>query len=506
MNAYVKKQAARWGVIAGAALALFAAMPAGAQPLDTPPPPGAPRAPSIATPSEQRLANGLRVIAAERHGVPLVTARLVVLSGAELDPPQRAGLASLTAGLLTRGTRHHSAPVLARLAEALGGTIESSADWDASSVSITVTTPMLPSALGLLAEVAMEPAFAPDEIERYRAQVLDEMKVSYAEPGVLSMLAAQRAVFGSGAYGHPRAGTPASLPRITREDLVHAHAAAFRPDNAVLVLSGDITPQAAMQLAQRSFGPWKAPSSPLPQAGAPLQAPWPGEAVVIDMPGVGQSGVAVALPAVAGASPDRIAGEVTNAVFGLGYSSRLNQEIRIKRGLSYGAHSAFDARRASGVLRAGVQTKNASAAEVVGLVQQQLDALMKTPVAADELNSRRAALIGEFSRQLETTQGLAAASVELAVLGLPQSELTKRIDELQAVGPQQVQDFANKYFMPERRKIAVAGVSADFLPALKAMVREPVVVPQAALDLEAPLPRREAAPAAAASSASPAAH
>lgn len=475
-------------LVASATVALLAAQPASAQPYETPPPPGAPRQPSIATPTEQRLPNGLRVIAAERHGVPLVTARLVVLSGAELDPPQRAGLASLTAGLLTRGTRHHSAPVLARLAEALGGTIESSAAWDASAVGITVTTPMLQNALGLLAEVAMEPSFAPDEIERYRSQVLDEMKVSYAEPGTLSVLAAQRAVFGSGAYGHPRGGTPASLPRITREDLLRAHAAAFRPDNAVLVLSGDITPQTALQLAQRSFGAWKAPATPLPQTPAPVQSPWSNEAVVIDMPGVGQAGVAVALPTAAGAAPDRIAGEVTNAVFGLGYSSRLNQEIRIKRGLSYGAHASFDARRASGVLRAAVQTKNVSAADVVSLVQQQLDALMKAPVTMDELNSRRAALIGEFSRELETTQGLASEVAELAVLGLPQAELTKRIDELQAIGPQQVQDFANKYFMPERRKIAVAGVASDFLPALAAVVHQPVVVSQQKLDLEAPLP------------------
>ena len=119
-----------------AALALLA-LAAAAQPYEAPPPPAEPRSPQIAPPAEFKLANGLRVIVAERRGVPLVSTRLVVLAGAEADPPQRAGLASLTAGLLTRGTKLHSAPALASAAEALGGSLDSGAGWNQSAVSIT---------------------------------------------------------------------------------------------------------------------------------------------------------------------------------------------------------------------------------------------------------------------------------------------------------------------------------------------------------------------------------
>ncbi|MGZ5274934.1 MAG: insulinase family protein, partial [Caldimonas sp.] len=137
-----------------AAALLAVAGGAFAQPFETPPPPAPPRPLAIAAPSEQALANGMRVIVARREGVPLVTAMLVVLSGSELDPPRLSGLTSLTAGLLTQGTRRHTAPQLAAAAEALGGSLDSGAGWNQSLVSITVTTPKLSAALGLVAEVA----------------------------------------------------------------------------------------------------------------------------------------------------------------------------------------------------------------------------------------------------------------------------------------------------------------------------------------------------------------
>jgi zinc protease len=458
------------------------------QELASPPPPGPPRPVAIASPTEQRLPNGLRVVVAERHGVPLVTARLFVLSGAELDTPGHAGLASLTAGLLPRGTRHHTAPVLARMAEALGGSIESQADWDSAAVGMTVMTPMLPSALSLLAEVAMEPAFSPEEIERYRAQALDAMKVSYSQPGSLATLVAERAVFGDGAYAHPPNGTPRSLPRIGREDLLRAHEAAYRPDNAVLVFAGDISAEQALQLARQHFGRWKAPATPLPKPSAAATSAGPGRVLVIDMPGAGQAGVTVAWPASPSSAPDRLAGAVANAVLGGGYSSRLNQEIRIKRGLSYGAGARYDPRRLAGLMEASAQTKNPSAAEVVGLIEQQLDDMMGHPVSDDELNARRAQLIGSFSRALETTDGLAQEVGGLVVDGLPLTELTQRVGLLEAVKPQQVQAFAQTHFGREQRRIAVAGVAADFVPALVPLTGEPRVLPQAELDLEGPLP------------------
>jgi zinc protease len=469
-----------------AALVALLAAAAQAQPYDTPPRPGEPRPLVIAAPTEKTLPNGLRVVVAERRGAPLVTARLLLLSGSETDPPQRAGLASLTAGLLTRGTRTHSATALANAAEALGGSLESGAGWNQANVGITVTTPLLSRALALVSEVALQPTFAPAEIERLRAQSLDELKVSYAKPGTIAGLAAQRAVFGSGAYGHPVAGTPGSLPRLSRADIVKLHAAGYRPDNAVLVLAGDIDMAQALKLATQHFGGWKKPASPLAKSPAPTGAAWPDEVVVIDMPGAGQAAVALAMPAIPRDAPEEPAGRVANTVLGSGYSSRLNQEIRIKRGLSYGATSVLDARRQAGALRVEVQTKNPSAAEVLGLVSTELDSLAKAAVPADELAARKATLIGNFSRNVETTAGLSGEVVALVVGGVALAELPKRIDRLTAVEAGDVQAFAAKVFEASRRRAVIAGVAGEFEAGVKAMGLAVRVLKQEALEVEQP--------------------
>ncbi|MEQ1806162.1 MAG: pitrilysin family protein [Burkholderiaceae bacterium] len=455
-----------------------------AQPFDTPPPAADVRPLAISSPAGEALASGLRIIVAPRRGVPLVSAQLIVLSGSETDPPQRAGLASLTAGLLLRGTRQYSAPALARAAEALGGTLESSAGWNHAQLGITVTTPALSAALALLAEVAQHPNFTQSELDRYRAEVLDEMKVGYANPGTLAGLAVQRAVFGAGQYGQPVAGTPQSLPRLSRADTIKLHAANYRPGNAVLVLAGDVDMPLALRLAKQHFGTWRVGNSSRPAPAAVAATPWPQELTIVNLPGAGQAGVALAVPALASDSAERLVGLVFNSVLGGGYSSRLNQEIRIKRGLSYSAGSRLDARRLAGLLRVSVQTKNPSAAEVVNVVAAELDALIASPVPEDELAARKATLIGDYSRSLETTQGLGSQVAALVVAGLPTLELTQRIGQIERVGALDVQRFAARYLGRTHRRIVVAGVASEFEAAARALAPGTVVLQQDELDLE----------------------
>ncbi len=442
-----------------------------AQPFDTPPPPAAPRPLSLAAPQEQTLPNGLRVVVAERRGLPLVTAQLLVLSGAEVDPPALPGLAALSAGLLTRGTRSRSAPAQAQAAEALGGTLDGSADWHRSTVQMTVTTPRLDQALALVAEAARKPAFAQAELQRLRDESLDELKVRYASPGTQASMAAQQAVFGSGAYGRPVRGTPASLQAITRTDVMALHRAHYRPDNAVLVLAGDIGLAEAVALARRHFGGWKAPAQPLPALLPVAGALGKDALTLVDMGGAsGQASVTVALPIPARGAADNAEGAVTNAVLGMGYSSRINFEIRIKRGLSYGAGSSFDTRRSGGLLLASAQTKNESAAEVLQLVHAQLDSLLQAPVPTDELAARKATLIGNLSRSVETTAGLAGQVAALVTAGLPPDALRGRIAALSAVDAGAVQRYARKHFGAEQRRAVVAGDATQFEPALRAAV------------------------------------
>jgi zinc protease len=452
-------------------------------PITPPAPAPAPKL-SVPTPSLQTLANGLRVISVQRDRLPLVTAQLLLRSGGEQDPADKAGLAALTATLLTKGAAGKTAPQIAAEAEALGGSLDASAGWDSSGVGITVTTPKLPQALALLADVVRHPDFSAEELKRAQTQAIDELRLSLSEPSSLARLAAARAVFGNGAYGHSRAGTPASLAKLTRDDVQALHAALYRPDNAILVLTGDITPAQAAQLAQASFGNWTAPASALPAPPMGLGAGALPTLLVIDQHGAGQAGVVAAHVAPPRDDAGYYAGTVADAVLGGSYSARLNEEIRIKRGLSYGAGSDLDTRRNAGVWLASAQTKNPSAPQVVELMLGEFARLGSAPVPAGELTARKATLIGGYGRSLETTAGLAGQVGDLAVHDVDLGEVGRFVERVQAVTPAQIQAYATAHLVAGDMHVVVAGDAAQFADALRAKRPDAKVLQADTLDFD----------------------
>ncbi len=395
-----------------------------------------------------------------------MTTTLYLRSGAEVDPPRLAGLAGMTADLLDKGTATRSAPQIAEATDSLGGSFNTGAGWDSSSAGITVTTPKLGAALDLLADIVLHPKFDAEEIDRLRKQSLDNLQLELSEPNGLAVLAARRAVFGDGAYGHSADGTVSSLPRITRSDIVRLHDTYYRPDNALLVFAGDIDLDQATKLAESTFGAWKNPATPLPTAVAANGKTTLPPAVIVDLPGTGQAAVTLAHAGIARDAADYYPGIVANAVIGGGYSSRLNQEIRIKRGLSYGAGSSLATLRHGGAFVASAQTKNPSAVEVAGLMFAELDRLSTSEVAADEFAARKATLSGNYAFGLETTNNLAGRVAGFALYGLPLSELGAWLDKVQAVTPAQVQAFAKTHLGRDGATLVVAGDAKQFADAL----------------------------------------
>jgi zinc protease len=446
----------------------------------TPPPPAAPRQPEIPTPVEKTLANGVRVLVVEKHGLPLVTERVVIRSGAEEDPPQLAGLADMTASLLTKGTTTRTAKQIAEGVEALGTTLDSGAGFDASFVSIDVLSTNLNAATGFVADVIRHPTFQQEELDRLRDQDIDDLRVAMKQPQTLARMVAQRAIFGTTPYGHNLGGTPESLQRIKREDVVRFHAEHYRPSRAILVFVGEITPAEAFAVAEKHFGDWRGRGGAkatitLKSGEAALPPP---RVLVVDMPEAGQAAVLVARVGLRRADPLYPAAQVTNAVLGAGYSSRLNEEIRIKRGLSYGAGSGFEFRREPGPFVAGAQTKNESAAEVAGLVVDEIAKLGKEPVNDVELVPRKASLIGDFARSLETSSGIASRVAGLALYGLSLDEIKRYIPSVQAVTSADVQKFAATH-LGGGFTIVIVGDAKQFLDALKKRFPNVEVVPAA---------------------------
>jgi zinc protease len=450
----------------------------------TPPAPGAAPTLSIPTPTSQILPNGLRVISVRRDGLPLVTAQLVVRSGDEMDPPSQAGLADLTANLLTKGAAGLSAPQIAAAAETLGSSLSATAGWDESDVAITVTTPRLPQALALLAKVVRQPDFGARELKRAQAQAIDDVRLDLSKPTALAGLVAARGTFGTGAYGHPRSGTPASIARIGRVDVQQWHAALYRPDNAILILAGDITPAQALQLAQTSFGDWPRPSAPLP-----AKRPGSGDrslpaVVLINQHGAGQAGVVAAHPAPPRSDAHYYDGLVADAVLGGSYSARLNEEIRIKRGLSYGAFSELQPLGNAGAWLASAQTRNPAVPQVVDLMLGQFRQLGDEKVPDAELAARKATLIGSYGRSLETTTGLATQLAELAVYDVNLDEISRYPQRVDAVTPRQLRKYARKHLRADEGTVVVVGDASQFATTVRKAYPKAVLLDAATLDLD----------------------
>ncbi|MBA4284670.1 MAG: insulinase family protein [Xanthomonadaceae bacterium] len=460
------------------------------------PPIAAARASTMPAPIESTLANGLRVIVLPSPGRSLVAAEFLLLSGGEVDPPDRAGLADFTASLLTQGTQSpagaRSAPQLAAAAEALGGSLHAQAGWDASRIGITVTTPKLAAALDLLADVVRHPAFAADEVERLRGQTLDALRLSLTDPGELADLVAARRVHGEAIYGHPRTGSIASIERITRAELRALHARHYRPDNAVLVLAGDLDPETGQALAAQIFGDWLPGKTPLsagtvadPAAAPrdPLRPP-AADVLIVDLKDAGQATVVIGTALPSRAAPDYYVGLVTAAVLGGGYSSRLNQEIRIKRGLSYSAHAEFSVQRGAGALYANAQTKNESAAEVLALIRGELLRLASETVPADELAARKAGYGGRYQRALQTAGGLVDLISGQVAKGQNAGEMARVTRAIDTVTAGQMRDYAHQHLPASAWRMVIVGDARQFAGAVRAQGLRVEVIPVEQLDLD----------------------
>jgi zinc protease len=460
-------------------------------PQATPPPPAPPRSVQFPKPVEKTLANGLRVIVIDRRGTPLVTSQLVIKNGGEVDPPELAGLGNMLADLVTKGTERRSATQIAEQVEALGGTLYSSARWDSTRIGVDVISSKTAPAIDILADVVRRPTFKDEEIERLRQQTLDDLAVELGEPGSIARYVASRVIFGDAAYGQPLAGTVESITRIKRDDFLKYHQRWYRPDNAILILGGDIRANAAFALAERYFGDWKKPAEALPILPAPKPvATAEPRVVVVDKPDAGQAAVLVARPGIERTNPDYFRGLVANSVLS-GYSGRLNQEIRIKRGLSYGAGSQLDTRRNVGPFVASAQTKNQSAVQVAELLLGEVGKLATAPVPDIELNPRKAVVVGNFARNLETNAGLVAQIATLAVYGISFDEINRYIGNVQNITASDVQKFAGSHLDAKATSIVVVGNAKEFLPELAKKYSQVEVIPMAELDLNTALLRKK---------------
>ena len=450
----------------------------------TPPAPSAFRAPAYPPVASFGLDNGMRVVVAERPGTGLVTVTLMSTRGSADDPPGRAGAASLAAELMERGIERLDAAALDEAAQALGGQIGTGASGDASFASLSVLRDNGDAAVALLAEMIRTPVFSAVELRQARARRIDALRVAQSDPGALASRWAARVGLAGTAYALPGGGTRTSLLSLRRADIVASHLRTWRPALMTLIVAGDVSPAQAQAWAQAHLADWpvKGPSvrhdnGPRLPAGKTVSPPDvpPGGVLVIHAPRAAQAAVVGIAPGPAcGAADERVA-DMANAVFGGGYSARLNQEIRIKRGLSYGAASGAISARRGGWLQASIRTRNDAVPEVVSVLREQLDSLVAAPADADELSVRRLPYVSGVLQAIGTNAGLAGLMAGFVGCGQDVQSLPAHVAAYDAVTPAQVADFAARTWTGDRLRVVVVGNATQFLPALRRL-GVPVVV------------------------------
>jgi zinc protease len=416
------------------------------------------------------LPNGLRVFVVSDSREPAVTVRLVIPSaGSILDPAGKPGVAQMAASLLTQGTTKRSAREIAEAIDFVGGSLNANVGKDATAITLDVVKKDLNTGLDLLSDVVLHPAFREDEIERQRQQLLSGLTVQYSDPDYLASLVLTRVVYGNSAYGWPAEGTPATVKALQREDFVKFHDANYAPNQALLGFAGDITPEAAFAVAEKYFGAWPKADAidTLAKSAATAPAVSGRHIWVIDKPGAVQTQIRVGKISVRRGDPDYLPLELTNHIFGGGYNSRLNTEVRVKKGLTYDAFSTFAPQRYAGSLTVGTYTRTEATVEVTKLVLDLLDKIASGDVTQKELDFARDYLSGVYPIQSETAEQVDDRVLTAAVFDLPEDYNRTYPEKVRAITLPQVEQMAKRYFTSKDVDIVLAGDASAFRDALK---------------------------------------
>jgi zinc protease len=428
-------------------------------------------APEPRFPSFQRakLANGLRVLVAERHAIPAVEMRLLVDAGYASDAAEKAGLARLAADMMDEGTRTRSALQISEELQRLGARLATFSDLDTTVVSLSALTASLDPALELMADVVVSPAFPAADFDRLRKQQLAAIEQESARPNTMAFRVLPRLMYGAGhAYANPLTGSgfKSTVGTLSREDAARWHATWFRPASATLVVVGDTTLAEMAPRLEKAFAGWTAGAAPRKNV-APLEPEGASAVYVLDRPGALQSLIAAGHVAPPRANPGQVAQAVMNTVLGGQFISRLNMNLREDKHWSYGASTLLvDARGPRPfVAVAPVQTDKTK--ESVAEVLKELRGIRgEKPVSAEELRTAQDSLVLTLPGEWETSGAVAGSLAEIVRFGFDDRYYDGYSAKVRAVTLADVADAA-RVVQPDRLVWVVAGDRAKIEAGLR---------------------------------------
>lgn len=416
------------------------------------------------------LPNGMKIIVAPSHRLPVVTAILVMDGGAMSEAVSTEGASDIVVRALLEGSRDKTSDELVMSLERLGTSISSSADWESTILKITVLSPNLEEAMCLMGETVMQPRFEEQAVRRIRAERLSEIIQTRSEPRILAdEMFSAKLYDASSRYSVPVAGTEASVAALEAEHVREYHARMYQPGMATLILVGDITSENAGKIVARVFKDWAGTPSHSQSQGLVRRSDLSERIHVIGRSGAQQSELRMGHLGVPRSAPDYFPIVVMNAVLGGLFSSRINLNLREVHGYTYGASSYFDWRRGVGpfVVSSAVQSEATGAAitEVLNEVRQIRD----DEISDDELTLATSYLAGVFPIRYETTEAVASGLASLVIFNLPDKYFSSYRENILSVTSAQVREAAQKYLRPDAIDIVVVGSPELVEPQLRAL-------------------------------------
>jgi len=412
------------------------------------------------------LKNGLTLLVMEKHGVPIISFSAIVKTGSAADPAGQDGLAGITAGLLRKGTQKRTAQQFASDLDFIGGSYDSGADSDYTTISSEFLTKDLDRGLDLFGDALLHASFPQAEVDKLLAQSVDGIKA--AKDQAESVLSTYYAgyLYGTHPYGRPGSGDELTLKRIQREGILKFYSTNYAPGNTILAVAGEFNATELKKKLEETFGAW--PAKPAPTTNIPAPVSVKGKRLLlVDKTDATQTYFALGNVGVSATDPDRVAIRVVNTAFGGTFASILNTALRIDSGYTYGADSQFVPQKSMGPFFIESFTKNETTVPAIDLALKVLDDLHKNGLTAKQLDTAKKYIKGQFPPRIETSSQLASRIATNQFYGLDDNEINQLESRIDAVTLESAKQVIEKHFPKENMVFVLIGKASEIAPTVK---------------------------------------
>ena len=436
---------------------------------------------NVPTWTRTQLSNGATLIVSERHSLPIVSFAITFVGGSnQFETASRRGVASMTAAMLTEGTKTRTGDQLSDALQLLGTSVNAGVGGEEGSIGFVSTSKNFDATLAILSDMMLNSVFPAEALERLRGRTLVNLTQAKDQPVIVGAQVFSKILYGD-AHPYGQRTTESSVKAVTRDDVVAFQKAYYQPGRAIITVVGDITPAQVKSSVEKALAGWskggEKPSFDYPKLPELQTA----KIYLVDKPGAAQSVVNIGLPGPSRHTPDYFALQVLNTILGGQFQSRLNANIREQKGYSYGVNSGFSYGKGPGAFRAGGSIFTAKTdAALIEFMKELKGIVGEKPITDEEIKTAKESLIQGLPQRFASVSAISNSITSLAVQSLPDDYYQTYEKNVSAVTKEDLLRVAKRYIDLEHLAIVIVGDRAEVESALKATSIAPITL----LDIE----------------------